>query len=348
MTNPNDLPQKKKRKKRKKTKKQNFLHFLPHILFFAAVIIIVTIGIIKLSAWNKGIKSDYDPNATNTGFDSETMDYYSALSPDQEAKQKDDGVNSILVMGNNVLAKWRGESDGITALIEKYSGGKVYDLSVDRSYISVKNFPFEEDHPADVFSFYWMANCLANNDLTLLRDYSKVFGGDDHIGDVIATAESIDMSAIDTLVVFYDHHDYEDKRLLQRIHVNDNERLTDSCVECLRQGIQLIQTNYPQIRIIVVSPYYNFIEVDGKLVPSGETELVESTELAQYGTLSDYLVAYMNTVAELGCSFVDNYIGTINADNYKEYLDDELKYPNAEGRDLIARRIAKFINPEAE
>lgn len=347
MTNPNDLPRKKKRKKRKKTKKQIFLHFLPHILFFAAVVIIVTIGVIKLSAWNKGVKSDYDPNATDTGFDTESMDFYSAPTEEQTSGQKDDGVNSILLMGNNVLAKWRGESDGIAALLEQYSGGKVYDLSVDRSYMSVKNFPFEEDYPGDVFSFYWMANCLANNDLTLLRDYSKVYEGDDHIADIIATAESIDMSAIDTLVIFYDHHDYEDGRLLQRVH-GENERQTDSCVECLRQGIQLMRTNYPQIRIIVASPYYNFVEKDGKLLPSGETALKESTELVQYGTLADYLIAYMNTAAELGCSFVDNYIGTINADNYKEYLDDELKYPNAEGRDLLAKRIARFVNPAAE
>ncbi len=347
MTTQTDLPKKKRKKKRRKTKKQIFLHFLPHILFFAAVVIIVTVGVIKLSAWNKGVASDYDPNATDTGFDSETMDYYSAPTPEQTAAQKD-GTHSILLMGNNVLANQRGESDGIAALLEQYAGGKVYDISVDRSFISVKNFPFEEDYPGDVFSFYWMANCLANNDLTLIRDYSKVYEGDDQISEIVSTMESIDMNTIDTLVVFYDHHDYEDKRLLQRVHEDDSKRLTDSCVECLRQGLQLIQQNYPQIRIIIASPYYSFIDVDGKLVPAGETALKETTELAQYGTLADYVIAYMNTAAGLGCSFIDNYIGTINADNYKEYLDDELKYPNAAGRELLAKRIAKFVNPEAE
>ena len=46
---------------------------------------------------------------------------------------------------------------------------------------------------------------------------------------------------------------------------------------------------------------------------------------------------------DCGVSFIDNYYGTINEDNYKEYMKDHMRY-NEKGREKLAERIADIIN----
>ena len=46
---------------------------------------------------------------------------------------------------------------------------------------------------------------------------------------------------------------------------------------------------------------------------------------------------------DCGVSFIDNYYGTINEDNYKEYMRDYF-HLNEKGREKVADRIADVIN----
>lgn len=325
-----------KRRKKKKKKQNAFLHFLPHICFFVAVIIIVIVGVVKLNKWNKGVESDYDPNAVTTDFDTETEDYFVPLTSATKDLQKDDGVNTILLMGNDMLTERAGKDDSIAAYLQSYTGGKVYDISIDHSYVPVKNFPFEDDYPADAYSFYWLASSLALGKTNFQSGYASQFDGYDEIDKVVSTITQLDMSAVDTIVIFYDHHDYAKQHTLRNIHV---DTLPTHCYGAMKEGIKILQEHYPQIQFILVSPYYCFFEDDnGVSLPAGETDLGE-------GTLADYMISYKNVATDLGISFIDNYFGTITADNYAEFLDDEYKYPNDEGRQLLAQRIAKFINP---
>ena len=61
------------------------------------------------------------------------------------------------------------------------------------------------------------------------------------------------------------------------------------------------------------------------------------------GTLNHYLVKESDVAMDCGVSFIDNYFGTINEDNYQEYMTDHLHYNNA-GREKLAERIADIIN----
>ena len=61
------------------------------------------------------------------------------------------------------------------------------------------------------------------------------------------------------------------------------------------------------------------------------------------GSLNHYLVKEAEAVMDCGVSFVDNYYGTINEDNYKEYMRDHL-HMNEVGREKVADRIADIIN----
>ena len=305
-----------------------------HIAFAALVLLIAVVGIVKLVKWNKGRESDYDPNEVTTEFDTEPEDYFVPLSSTAAALQKDDGITSILLLGNGSLAKDKGEDTSIGKRLEALTGGIVYDASLDHTYLSVKNTVYEEDYPADVFSLYWMSHCIASGDYTLLEDTARIWEGDDSVQETVEMLKDLDMSAVDVIAIMYDYHDYEDERLLAGPY---DETLAATCCGCLLQSLRLLQQAYPHIRIIVSSPYFNYVQDR-----NGEPQPCGTLDFGQ-GTLADYMIAYKNIAVNANVSFIDNYFGTITADNYEQYLEDDKEHLNAEGKNAIAERITEFI-----
>jgi len=305
-----------------------------HIAFAVVVLLIAIVGIVKLVKWNKGRESDYDPNEITTEFDTEPEDYFAALDSATAALQKNDGVTSILLLGNGSLAKTKGQEDSIGRRLEGLTGGKVYDASLDHTYLSVKNTVYDQEYPADVFSLYWMTRCITSGDFTLLEDTARMWDGDETVMETVDMLKNLDMETIDVITIMYDYHDYEDQRLVVGPY---DETMAATCCGCLLQSLRLFQQTFPHIRLIVSSPYFNYIQdEDGTLQPGSIYNMGQ-------GTLADYMVAYKNIAVEVNVSFIDNYFGTITEDNYDQYLEEDKEHLNAAGREAIAKRIATFI-----
>ena len=61
------------------------------------------------------------------------------------------------------------------------------------------------------------------------------------------------------------------------------------------------------------------------------------------GTLNHYMIKESDVAMDCSVSFIDNYYGTINEDNYSEYMADYMRY-NEKGREKLAERVADIIN----
>ena len=321
--------------KRKKKSAESIRNACIHLVFIALILSIAGVGIVKLIRWNEGTESGYDPNEISTEFDTEPEDFFVPLDSATAALQKDDGITSILLLGNGALAKTKGEDDSIANLLESMTKGKVYDASLNHTYLSVKNAVYEESYQSDIFSLYWMTQCITTGDFTLLEDNARSWEGDDTVQETVEMLKNLDMETIDVITIMYDYHDYEDERILAGPY---DEAMAATCCGCLLQSIRLIQQAYPHIRIIVSSPYFSYIEDgDDNLQPGSTYDMGQ-------GTLADYMIAFKNIAVNTNVSFIDNYFGTITEDNYKKYLRDNLRYLNEDGRKAVAERIAAFIN----
>lgn len=305
-----------------------------HLALIAFILLIGIIGIVKLIKWNRGRESEYDPNEISTEFDTEPEDYFVPLDYATAALQKDDDVTSILLLGNGSLAKDKGNDESIGKRLEALTGGIVYDASLNHTFLSVKNAAYDPDYPTDVFSLYWMSYCISSGDYTLLEDTARIWESDDTAAETVEMLKNLDMDSIDVITIMYDYHDYESQRILAGPY---DETLPATCCGCLLQSIRLLQQAYPHIRIIVSSPYFNYVEDE-----NDELQPVSTLDFGQ-GTLADYMIAYKNIAVNSNVSFIDNYFGTITADNYEQYLEDDKEHLNAEGKDAIAKRIAEFI-----
>ncbi|MDD3368807.1 MAG: hypothetical protein PHP50_08000 [Lachnospiraceae bacterium] len=305
-----------------------------HIILLAIIIFIIIFCAVRLYIWNKGTDSEYDPNAVTTEFDTEPLDVIFQLLPDKLEGHEDDGVNTVLCLGNDVLTDGRDDHTSFSELVAADSNSVVYNGGFAGSTLAAKSAEFIEACPDDAFTFYYVADAISKQDFSLLKDYAdKAEGNDNTYADTISTLETLDMSTIDTLVIFYDAND-----MLQYRAVIDPENPTSLSTFCgaLSAGISEIQEAYPYIRIVVMSPYFGFSRNSEGYYSSLDTEDFGN------GNLPNYLLNMIDTTQKYGVSIIDNYYGTITETNSGDYLTDNI-HLNSDGREVLAKRLIDTI-----
>ena len=109
-----------------------------HVIFVIVFSIILVVTIVRLFLWNRGRQSDYNPNETTTEFDVEVMDYLQPLDPEMLEGHEDDGVTTVLALGNDLLSDDRSDT-GLAALMEKSANATILNAAFPGSSISMKH-----------------------------------------------------------------------------------------------------------------------------------------------------------------------------------------------------------------
>ncbi len=311
-------------------KKINF-----HLIFMALILIFIAVIGWRIYVWNKGEDSGYDPNDTSTEFDREALDYVQPLTKDQLAEHPDDGVNTILCLGNAPFSDDKTEAGLANQISLAVSAGAgetvVYDCSFAESYLSQKNPAYTDNYATDGFSLYPVTRAFCTGDYSVLESAIAKKPRDDNDYS-IKLLKSLDFSTIDTIVIMYDISDYIDRRPV--MDPNDSNNLV-TVTGSLNASIQLIQQTYPYIRIVVMSHTYGGFTADNYYVDGDTIDLGN-------GTLPTYMLLCIDVAQANGVTYLDNYYGVISPDEKDVYLVDEY-HINEDGRKAIAERFAKMI-----
>lgn len=306
-----------------------------NLAFLVVFLLIIIFVIVRLIIWDKGVESDYDPNANVTEFDVESMDYILPLNPSLLEGREDDGVNTIVCLGNAPFADDRDSDKNLANLIAQKTDSTVYNCSVADSYMTALLPAYSAEHPYDAFSFYWLTTVFTVDNGSLIDSALET------IGDVPADLQesmdllrSIDFETVDVIAIMYDGNDYLGGRQTVDSENTSNIR---TFTGALAAGIQLIQQTYPHIRIIVMSPTYAYaLDENGGYA---------SSDLTDYGMgpLSTYAILESNICYDNSVTFVDNIYASINEDNADTYLTDYI-HINEAGRELLADRFGYALN----
>lgn len=319
-----------KKKRRKKRRKKGFSG---HTIFFIVLGILFLITIIRLLVWNMGKSSGYDPNETTTEFDVELLDYIQPLDPQLLAGRTDDGVTTILALGNDILSDDTGSS-GIAALLEEKTDSTILNCAFPGSTIAMKNPQYDSSYPLDGLSLYWVAAALANQNFDLM----DVVVGDmnsEAASAALKTLKSVDPETLDAIIILYDLQDYAGRRI---VYDESNDVNLNTVYGALNGTIQLIQQTWPHIRIyFLCQPYGTYIEGDGNVVDADMDDLGN-------GTLVDYLNWELEASRSNGISFVDNYYGAVTMED-EDCLENGF-HLNDKGREKVAARVAQVLAPE--
>lgn len=304
-----------------------------HIVIIAAILLIGAFSAYRLIRWNQGTAiEDDDTDIDPSQFDVEALDMIIPMDASRLENHEDDGVTTILCLGNNPFTDDRGDG-GLASLIAGKTGAVVYDCAFPDSSAACKYPIYNPEYTKDHFNFYYVVECFRNNEFTAI---ASIAGdeADPRYSETVNVMKTVDMDKVDIIIVMYDSTDYNNGTPSDN---PDNPYDVTAFTGGIRTTLNNIQSTWPYIRVLVMSPTYaRYLDEEGNL-HNGTTKDLGN------GTLNHYLVKEAEAVMDCGVSFIDNYYGTINEDNYEEYMRDHL-HLNEKGREKVAGRIADIIN----
>lgn len=308
-------------------------HLNLHIFLIAAILIIAAISIYRLDRWNKGTKLSDDAEDIDTSqFDIEVLDMILPMDSSKLEGHEDDGVITILCLGNNPFSDDR-DSTGLAAQIASKTGAVVYDCAFPDSSAACKYPAYNPEYTKDHFNFFYVMECFRNNEFTAINSIAND-EPDPRYAETVEVMKTVDMDKVDVLLVMYDSTDYN---IGTPSDNPDNPYDVTAFTGGLRTTLENIKNTWPYIRIYLMSPTYaQAIDENGNYLNGTITDMGN-------GTLNHYMIKESDVAMDCSVSFIDNYYGTINEDNYSEYMTDYMRY-NQKGREKLADRVADIIN----
>lgn len=312
-----------------------------HVILISIIVIILGISAYKLVAWNKGEVIEIDPEADTSEFDVEVLDEILPLTNTAADGHVYDDETTILILGDGDLAFSRDDEFGLADKIAAATGATVYNGALPHVTLSTQNLAMiEQNYPDDIYSLSYIADAICTGDFSEIDRVTRTYHQDGNFTqDAVKQLKAVDYDNLDVIVIAYDAQDYFKCRSIENPN-DDEERCT--YVGSLKYAVRQIQRTYPYIRIVVSSMFY----APGKNADGSayDPDIVNQGN----GTISNYVYSQLQTCADLSISFVDNFYGTINQDNYTQYIDLEAEVDyiklNDAGEQLLANRIAYAIN----
>ncbi len=308
-----------------------------HVLLLVVFILFVVCIFLKFKNWGQRIdisQIEHD----NSGQNLDVLDQILPLTDENGKMIATGDVKTILAFGNAPFADDRDSADNLANLIADSTGATVYNCSVSGSYLAAQQPNFMADKsPMDVYCFYWLVALAIGKENTAYFEQAAAALGENtppEAQEVVDTLTAIDLNTVDVITVMYDASDY---LMGHEMYDDANSTNIQQFTGNLEAGIEFLQSNYPNIRIIVMSPTYAYaVDEEGNYV---------SSDMYRYGqdVLSTYVIKEYSSCADRSVSFIDNLYGTITEDNAKEYLTDNL-HLNVAGRKLVAERFLKVLN----
>lgn len=247
-----------------------------------------------------------------------------------------DGL-TILAFGNSPLADDRDSENSLANMIARQAGANVINCAVSSSYLAAQSPIFDANSaPMDIYTFYWLSVVAIGVDMDKPFSAAAEALGENIPPDaakVYNTLQNVDMNTVDAILIMYDASDY----MMGNPTYNPGD-LTDITYFSgnLEAGIELIQRDYPKIRIIIMSPTYAYaVDDNGKYISSEDMSYGEAY-------LSDYHAGQYFTSLSRNVTFVDNLYGTFTEENADEYLSDNL-HLNMKGRQAVADRFVDAL-----
>ncbi len=294
-----------------------------HLALLAAIVVLAVVAVIRFLVWNKGVELKVRIGENTDKYIIEVNDNMVYLSDSKLEGHEDDGVTTILCLGNEPFSQDTSES-GLAGQIASLGSCNVINAAFPGSQVTCENAKYSTDSldsMDDIFNLFYVSYAISIGDFSSLETVASAHTEDSAYQQSVDALKNTDFSKVDVIAIMYDGTDYINGMAMQNPDVPDE--LT-TYVGSLSNSFKLLQDKYPYIRIVFMSPYY--AEYDG--VSSRTTDLGN-------GTIVNYFQWAYDTCGSSSVSFLDNYYGSVNENNYKDYLSDDV-HLNAAGCTKVA------------
>lgn len=310
-------------------------------VIFVICIILAAVAFL-LIRWQRGKAPDAVDNNYDPSVDVESEDYFVPFDPTIIDGYVDDGEFNIVILGDDTIAHYQGEGS-IPDLIAGITGANVTTVALNGSTVALRETSYTPEYAQDAFNLYYIIASVCGGDMgsyELMSEALNHIENNSEYYNYWDVIHKINFNKVDTLIINYGYSDYLAGRPLvgEEQYSGQKYGLENSVAGSLDDCLTMLQERFPYMQIIISSPSYCFV-----MNENGESAGADVYNTGM-GTLGDYVINMKVLAAEKRVSFVDNYFFQgFNYAVYEDYLEEDGRFPNAEGRRLIAEHIAQFI-----
>lgn len=241
-------------------------------------------------------------------------------------------VYPMVCLGDSILGQVRDETS-ITNILEEKLGIEIFNGALGGTNMSRADRKHRMGFPKDGLSMTALALAIGYKDFGVQKTIQVQDTGTEYFKETLEELEKIDFSQVEILLIEHGVNDYN-----AGIPIENKENSYDiySYAGAVRTAVTTLQKQYPQLRIILVSPTYSwFLAME---------TTCEEQDFGQ-GYLKDYVEMQQAVASELGVEFIDNYHFLYPHEKWEDwqiYTIDGL-HPNEDGRRLIAEKLAEYL-----
>lgn len=238
----------------------------------------------------------------------------------------------MVMLGDSILGKER-EETSVSAQVEERLGIRVFNGALGGTCMGRLEETGYPDNVKDVLSFASIAKSIVAHDFTVQNRVKLTENGTEHFPQVLEELSQVDFSQVEVLLIGYGVNDYHAG---ENIYPKEDNLYDETTyVGALRSGVRMLQSAYPKLRIVLLTPTYTWYP---ELGLTCEEYILGGNEL------EDYMNAAIRTAEELGIECIDLYhlYSHDEWEKWKKYTEDGL-HPNEKGREKIAEVIVEFF-----
>lgn len=354
----------------------------PHVLLLGAIILIAAAALIRLAVWNRGTRAESTTNASATAFDVEVQDLIVPLDPAKLAGREDDGVTTILFLGNDPISDETGETGiagQIAALAAASSGSGAGSAPAGNSAASADSAAAESTAAAGD-SAAAQSSVSGQGSAAEQLNISTICAGFPS-SRVASVNAHYDLSAVDDVFNMYyvanaiNSGDFSAMQSAAALQSDSRyAEAADTLASTDFNTVDMIVFFYDAQDYFTSSPVMNENDDNDIQTYTGAMkrafELIQaryphirlvflSPTYAEYmtgdgsvqsgdsydignGALPTYWAKAIDICTGSAVSFLDNYYGSINQYNYRKFLSDNV-HLNEKGRRLIADHFTRKV-----
>lgn len=256
----------------------------------------------------------------------------------ESAKGTDDSYK-VVCLGDSNFGNVRDET-GIISRLECKLNTKILNGAFGGSTLVTKEGKRTEYQ--GVLSMYNLAISICNHNFGVQKASIDTLNRSSKTENYVETLDelaNVNFDAVELLIIEHGVNDY-----LSGVPIKNGDDLYDTSTftGTLRSVINMLRKEYPQMRIVLVTPSY--------CSPTAADETYRYCDETDYGGgyLEEYVNAELEVADELGVEIIDLYhTMDINQENFDTYLYDGLHF-NEYGREIVADILAECLLGDTE
>ena len=258
------------------------------------------------------------------------------------SKDFDKGTDTsyeVVCMGDSNFGNVRDES-GIVSILGKQLGKNTLNGAFGGSMLVAKAGNKTEYH--SVLSMHNLAISICNRSFgtqkAAIQALNRRSGAENYV-ETLDNLAKVDFESVELLIIEHGVNDY-----LSGVPIKNGRDLYDTSTFCgtLRNVVNMLREEYPNLRIVLVTPAYC-----APIAADGTYRYCDETSYGA-GYLEEYVDAELEVADELGVEIIDLYhTMDINQENFDTYLYDGLHF-NEYGREIVADILAECLLGDTE